>query len=83
MVPFLAGGALLVRLVLIVNYGHGASDHLVMDKPQRHRKQTLRQWVRIILLTALLLAVETGYVDLNNEPLPDQSPVTQTVSAQH
>lgn len=81
-VPERASGALNDDLVLNVNHEDQPTDLEGMRKPREHRNETIRQWVRIILLTALILAVETGYVDLHDVPLPDENAVAQTVGTQ-
>lgn len=58
------------------------TDLQSMKGTDRQRTRTVRQWVRILLLTALVVAVETGYLDLNGEPLPYQGTIPQTAAAQ-
>lgn len=53
-----------------------------MRTSPRNRNRTLRQNVRLILLTALVVAIQMGYLHLGEEAFPQESPVPEAVNTQ-
>lgn len=53
-----------------------------MTHANRKRNRTLQQIVRIVVLTALVLLIQAGYLDLERVPFPQECSVTQTGTTQ-
>ena len=54
-----------------------------MDKPTTQGNVNVRRWVRLILLTGLFLAVQSGYMRMDEMTLPDQCAILEAPHASH
>lgn len=68
--------------LLFLNRHYAPTDHLGMDTSQRQGTRRRRQQALTLLLTALVCLIQSGYVYLDNEPLPRECAVSEALQTE-